>query len=47
MFIGVASSPEVIKETYPNLMDVKGKEVAVEQLLSILQMLKLKRKDEA
>lgn len=43
----VASSPEVIKETYPNLMDAKGKEVAVEQLLSILQMLKLKRKDEA
>lgn len=42
----VASSPEVIKETYPNLMDAKGKEVAVEQLLSILQMLKLKRKDE-
>ena len=32
----VASSPEVIKETYPNLMDAKGKEVAVEQLLSIL-----------
>ena len=43
----VASSPEVIKETYPNLMDAKGKEVAVEQLLSILQMLKLGRKDEA
>lgn len=35
-----ASSPEVLKEIYPNLMNAKGKEVAVEQLLGMLRVLK-------
>ncbi len=39
----VASSPEFVKESYPNLVGPKGKEVAVEQLLEILRSLKQTR----